>query len=223
VAEDLTSRTPAPNDPVTKIRFPFRLDKMVQALVYFDKKRVPGLTMLKAVKLLYLTDRYHLLLYARPIIGGQYSCLQHGPVPLDSYDVISNAVTGDEVASPAEDEFGRRIKVHRGFKYRYPVLKARGETDLNVFSESEVEALDWVIATHGGKTARELVDFTHAHAAWKCSEESQGLGRSSEIPYELFFADNPESANALEVARIEQEDRDATDALRREAVEALAE
>ncbi|MGH9315516.1 MAG: Panacea domain-containing protein [Thermoanaerobaculia bacterium] len=187
---------------------------MTEALVYFSRKGVTGLTMLKSVKLLYLADRYHMLRYARPVVGGEYSCLKYGPVPLQSYDVISNAIAGsdDEVAS--DDKFAEAIEVRRNANFANPLLVARRDPDTSVFSESDIEALDHVVREFGPLKACDIVELTHKHAAWNQTEAEQGIGRSSAIPYERFFADDPEKyRNSLEVAILEQEDRDATEML----------
>lgn len=117
----------------------------------------------------------------------------------------------------------RKLHVQRGWR-KYPILKARVKPDLDVFSDSEIEATNAVIAEYGKKSARELVDITHEHRAYKLADGHRIRGSSVALPYEYFFEDAPREARAAAEARaeIEQEARDVAEALEVAGAEALA-
>ena len=68
----------------------FKVDKLIACLAILAKHRVSKLDKLKAVKLLYLADKYHLLKYGRPIINDTYVHLDNGPVPSKALDIIND-------------------------------------------------------------------------------------------------------------------------------------
>lgn len=68
--------------------------KIVQALNYIACSQL-GHTVncMKAYKLLWLADRYHLRHYGRTISGDVYYALPHGPVPMDAMNVVEGKPT----------------------------------------------------------------------------------------------------------------------------------
>jgi uncharacterized phage-associated protein len=205
------------------LTFRFSLDKFVNALAYFASRGIKDLTKLKAVKLLYLADRYHLFRYGRPIVGDRYIAMDLGPVPEDSMQLISRLIDPVEVEDPERKQALDRLEVYRGLvrQYSYPVLRARRDPDLTVFSESEIEALEATLKEYGDKKARALVDITHQHRAYKRADAGRAAGSSTELPYEFFFEDAPEATNIRLLAEHEQEDRDFAQWLQRTGRSAL--
>lgn len=204
-------------DMSAQLRFRFDIEKFVNALAYFASKGVSGLTTLKAVKLLYLADRRHFLGHGRPIIGDRYIAMDLGPVPEGAYQLINRIVAGDEIDDSAKARVLRQLNVDRGFwgSLKYPTLRLRHrqQADVDIFSDSEIEALDATINEFGGRPASALVDLTHEHKAYKLADAGRAPGSSRDLPYELFFAD-ADAGNVREVAEEQQEDRDFADALR---------
>jgi uncharacterized phage-associated protein len=191
------------------LTFRFSLDKFLNALAYFASEGVKDLTKLKAVKLLYLADQYHLFRYGRPVTGDRYIAMDLGPVPEDAFQLISRLIEPAEVTDPEREHALQFIEVHKGFLHRYSVLRARQKPDLSVFSDSEVEALEATLREYGARPARALVDLTHTHRAYKRADAGRLPGSSCRLPYEYFFDDAPgDSMPARALAEQEQEDRE---------------
>ena len=207
------------------IRFRFDLDKLVSALAYFSTSGITDLTKLKAAKLLYLADQYHLYRHGRPITGDRYIAMDLGPVPEDAFQLISRLLEPTEVDDASRRRALELLVVYRGVFRRYPILRARRAPDLDVFSDSEIEALDATIQTHGHTPARALVDLTHEHRAYKKANAGRATGSSVALPYEFFFEDAPDNLReqAMDRAASYQEALDFADTLRTVGVTALAE
>lgn len=206
------------------LTFRFSLDKFINALAYFASQGINDLTKLKAAKLLYLADRYHLFRYGRPITGDRYIAMDFGPVPEGAFQLISRLVERAEVADDARARALERLEVYRGLlrQYKYPVLRAKKKPDMDVFSDSEVEALAAVMKEFGRTPARTLVDLTHEHRAYQRADAGRPSGSSVELPYEYFFDDAPENLKPVQaLAEKEQEDRDFAEALQRAGRAAL--
>ncbi len=199
---------------MASLKFRFDLDKLVNALAYFADSGVGDLTKLKAAKLLYLTDQRHLFGYGRPITGDRYIAMDLGPVPESAYQLIGRLSEPSEVDDPVRQSAIGRLSVHKGMFQTYAVLRAKRKPDMDVFSESEVGVLKSVVAEFGRRPARELVDLTHKHAAYKRVDAGRARGSSVELPYDYFFDDAPaEALGVRALAHGEQDERDFADAL----------
>ena len=199
------------------IRFPFNPEKLVQALAYFAERGVADLDKMKAAKLLFHVDKYHLLTYGRPVLGDSYACMEYGPVPSTSLNVMGDVIADDPayppVAKPLFDEF---ISVQSAGR-KYPVFCAKKAPDLDAFSDSDIEALDRVIAEHGTKSPRQLSEESHLEPAWKIANEARPRGSSVMMDYRLFFEGHPEAEGVLRLVELQQEDRDFASAIAWEA------
>lgn len=202
---------------MANIRFPFNPEKLVQALAYFAERGIADLDKMKAAKLLFHADKYHLLTYGRPVIGDSYACMEYGPVPSTSLNVMGDVIANDPafppVVKPLFDEY---ISVETA-EQKYPVFRAKRAPDLDVFSDSDIEALDRTIAEHGKKSAWQLSEESHLELAWKIANEARPHGSSVMMDYRLFFEGHPEAEGVLRLVELQQEDRDFASAMAWEA------
>lgn len=205
----------------TELRFRFNPEKLVQALAFFATHELPYLSKLKLAKLLYFADKYHLLRYGRPILGDQYYCLPLGPLPSQADNFMDEAEFSaqfdDVKPDPLFDEY---LWIDTSLKY--PEFRAKRECNLEVFSESELEALRATVREYGARSPMELVDLTHQQADYELANRGRPPHARSDMPYEFFFEGQPaEVQRVLQQARVEQEDRDFAEALSRAGAEAL--
>jgi uncharacterized phage-associated protein len=199
---------------MTQIRFRFSPEKLVQALAFFAQCGVRDLDKMKAAKLLFHADKYHLLKYGRPVIGDQYACMEYGPVPSASLNVMNDALAGDEHFPPmAKELFDDYLIVEKGIFRKYAVFRAKRQPDLDVFSDSDIEALEYAQKTFGAKSAWALSEESHAEPCWQAANENRAPGSSVMMDYRLFFEGHPEAADVLRFVEAQQEDRDASDEL----------
>lgn len=200
---------------MTQIQFRFDPEKLVQALGYFASRGIRDLDKMKAAKLLFHADKYHLLKYGRPVIGDQYVCMEYGPVPSTSLNVMNDALAADpHYPAVAKTLFDEYIKVEKfPWRRKYPVFAARREPDLDVFSESDVEALEYARETHGSKTGWTLSEESHHEPCWKIANQNRVPGSRVIMDYRLFFEGHPEAADMLRLVEAQQEDRDAAEGL----------
>ena len=183
------------------IRFRFDQDKVMNALAFFSRNGVADLDQMKSSKLLFLADRAHLLRYGRTITGDTYVCMEHGPVPSITRDLL-NARFADD---PDDVSMREYFDVQRSAAY--PQLICRHEPDLDVFSDSDIEVLKEIAETYGKKTAWQLRDLTHDFPEIEAALAARSAAKRNAIPipFESFF--DP-SAPMIELIRQDQDDRD---------------
>jgi uncharacterized phage-associated protein len=184
------------------LRYQFNLDKFLAVLGQLIESCGP-MTKLKIVKLLYLLDRRHFNLYGRPVLGDRYLRMEYGPMPTFAKDLID---TIEEKATFRVKPVAEGKLLSRYFKTRragtHPEIDLVKAPATDVLSDSEREALSWVIENFGQRSASTLVDITHRHAAWK---ETQSM---AEMDYRLFPKDDAEAVEGIaEIAAIEQQER----------------
>jgi len=195
---------------MTQIRFKFDPEKLVQSLAFFACRGVDDLDTLKAVKLLYFADREHLLMYGRPILGDDYYCMKNGPIATNALsqiqDALSSTPTGDHDAL-----FEEYLGVDRA--HQYARFTSKKDPNLDVFSTSDLEVLDRVLKTYGGKSAWSLRDLAHLDECVRRADEERLLRNvgSVRIPFELFFIGT--DSKLLPLVEADQENRDFAESL----------
>src|SRR5258708_1469362 len=183
---------------MAEVKFRFDVEKLVQALAYLANVGVRKLSKLKAAKLLYFFDKYHLLKYGRPVLGDVYFCLDHGPIPSASVNLMSEAITPIRIKGwkhPFLDLFDKYLTVDN--KPKYPEFVSKRAPDLDLFSRSELEALEATVKAYGKKTPWQLRELTHQDPTWTIPDGDRVSGSRAEIPYGLFFEGQPADVRDL--------------------------
>jgi uncharacterized phage-associated protein len=158
--------------------------KILQALNYLascqDGKTISEM---KAYKLLWLADRYHLRQYARTITHDNYYAMQYGVVPPTAkamVDNLSNSVRNQKYIQKAD-------------KYYY---KSINEVDMDVFSDSDVEVLNLILKNFDRMSPQALSNLSHSFPEWKKYEShlTNGNKRSYKVDINDFFENYKEES-----------------------------
>ena len=152
---------------------------------------------MKALKLIYLADKYHLRKYGRLITNDIYFAMPYGPVASSVKDIAEESGFLD----PMEGEYSSRFLKARG---RYEIESIQ-DIDSNVFSDSDIEALDFAWEKFGHLNKYELVEITHGYPEW--SKHKQALKLDPRIQMDLGdFLDDP-PGNIEKCFELTEEDR----------------
>lgn len=168
-----------------KMLLEFDYKKATQAINYLTKKEGGQIDKLKLIKLVYFADRYHLRRYGRPMINDMYLAMRLGPVGSSVKDIAEFSRFLDEEEKQYATSFLGRGGVDN-------TIKSIAEVNTDVFSKSELEALDFAYTEFGGQSASSLVNVTHRYPEWdkfKSVLESQETTREP-MSYTDFFS-NP--------------------------------
>jgi hypothetical protein len=166
--------------------------KIIQALNYFaqyqDDKKI---NKMKAYKLLWLADRYHLRQYGRTITGDTYFALPFGLVPSDAKNILEEKETKSPIS---KNEMSVYLSILD--KNHYKSLK---ETNLKVFSNTDIKVINLILETFNDKTPFELSEYSHLFPEWKRFEEklhSKDEPNGFKVDIDDFFQ-NVEEESAL--------------------------
>ena len=187
------------------IRFPFVIDKFITCMAMFASQEFKDFDKLKAAKLLYFADKYHLIRYGKPIIGDYYICMDCGPVPSKALDVIRDACENRPIFHDTgvsnRDKFNEYITTKTTLRrYHSFVLKKGKEVNLDCLSRTEIEAVEETIKRYGKYSPEALLELSHQDASWK------ETGRNQDIDYRLFFKDPEAKQEAFEYMEALNED-----------------
>ena len=168
------------------VSFSFSHRKTTQCLNSFARRAGVELNKMKALKLLYFADRYHLRRYGRPISGDKYFAMPFGPVASGAKDLAEMDVyLSDDERSYA----GQFITPVDSYSYR-----SIAEIDDNVLSQSDREALGWAWTSFGHLNQFELADLTHEYPEWKVHQATLDSKRASRVQMHYRdFLDDPEN------------------------------
>jgi len=182
------------------IKFKFDIDKVKNLFIILCKS-IPGLDILKIVKLCYFIDKKYLLKYGRIITGDVYYKLPNGPVPTKIYDILK-AIRGDRnhVCNDYLEVVNNVIKAERPDPKTNFITMA--EPNLDVFSQSELDVIHSVLNDYNSTQALELADITHKEASFLKSSPN------SPIDFYLFFEGEEISEDIISIMEEEQENRD---------------
>lgn len=172
----------------------FNYKKAVQALNLLAIKEGGTLNKMKAIKLVWLSDRLHLLNHGRTITGDSYFAMKHGPVPSYTRDFLesNNWSLADEELKFSQEYF----KIID--KYSFQTIKS---FDSSVFSNSDILVLEEVYNKYGKFDQYQLRDISHEFPEWKKHESVIESGISSRVEMNLldFFVDAPAKIDYLAV------------------------
>ena len=171
----------------TDMAFPFSHRKTTQALNFFARQAGGSQNKLKALKLIYFADRYHLRRYGRPITGDDYLAMPYGPVASGAKDLaeMSDFLGDDERAY--------------GSQYLAPMdrntYRSIAEVEERALSQSDRTALAWAWEKFGGMEQFPLAELTHRYPEWQRHEAALKEGRETRVPMSYRdFLEEPETA-----------------------------
>lgn len=181
----------------------FEFETIVQATYYLLKK-LGKAGKIKLIKLLYFADKYHLVHYGRTLTNDTYFAMENGPVGTLTKDVLS---LKDSLFSTKDLEYVKKYIQNIQYpKYNLYQVATKDIEELEMLSETDIEALNFVMKAFGNKSREELSDYSHYYPEWKQYEILlKTQKRSPEFkPEELLslLADDP-IARGLTVDHIE--------------------
>ncbi len=158
--------------------------KETQALNFFAHKKDGQINKMKAIKLVYLADRFHLRKYGRPIVGDKYYAMKYGPVGSQTKNIAELSHASDDAISYAK-KYIKPISVHKKNDSFVSIRK----NDLSVFSKTDIECLESIYKNFSDKDQFELAELTHKYPEWLKHEKDlkEGGRRRVEMDYNDFF------------------------------------
>lgn len=129
----------------------FKKHKAITLLLYLAQKNGGRLNKMKALKLIWLADRYHLRKYGRTITGDKYVAMEYGTVPSSVKDIIE----------------GKRGLKSEGISMDGKnFYQATESPDLDNLSDSDQEVMDIIIDVYFGQDQFSLSELSHAFPEW---------------------------------------------------------
>lgn len=167
--------------------------KIIQALTYIAYRQPDHkVNSMKAYKLLWLADRYHLRQFGRTITGDTFFALPHGVVPSDAKNVVEHQKTH----IPNDETYSAKY-IKRISKYSFQAVTA---PDVMEFSDSDQEALDKVLQAYGHLDQYQLEELSHTFPEWQAYKESleaENTPKAYKIDLDYFFDEAKEDKSGL--------------------------
>lgn len=200
------------------LRFETNHEKATQALNYLARAQGGRINKMKALKLIFFADRYHLRKYGRPIVGDAYWAMSYGPVA----SMVMNIADNDDWLDSCEREYANQF-VQSSEDHHF--VEAIGDLDQRVFSSSDLEALNFVWSKLGRLGPWDLVDLSHGYPEWQKHRESLQLGTCKRAPMEYsdFFLDPDPKDSSFAVTGMADVFADVVDQAQKEVAQELAE
>jgi uncharacterized phage-associated protein len=139
------------------MNFPYDETRAIQVAAWFIKQAGGSMNVIKLSKLIYIADREALKRWGRPIIGGYYSSMDHGPV-------ISPVVNR---LKPADDVYRESFPDwDRFFQRSGNDLKILDDPGRGRLHDAAIKLLTELYAAYGHLSNWELRNITHGFAEY---------------------------------------------------------
>lgn len=137
----------------------YKAKTIIQAIHYLLGS-FSELNKLKIIKLLYLSDKYHLLFYGKTITNDEYYAMQYGPVG----SITKNVLDFDESRIGSNN-----VRYTKSLVENFEEDYQRKDVKCNyvMLSETNKEAIDFAVCTFGRLTSFNLYKYTHKYPEWK--------------------------------------------------------
>ena len=144
----------------------FDVYKSLNAVLYISE-RVQRSDFHKIFKILYFSDREHLMEYGRAITGDRYVAMKYGPVPSNLYDNFKS-VRGDSYFVD-NGEFSQYFSVVNN-----DIIKPNRKADVSELSKSDIKHLDNSIELYGKMSMDEICEKSYDYA-WRNTLPDRGI------------------------------------------------
>jgi len=189
--------------------FVFDYKKATQALNYFAEKSGGKINIMKALKLIYFADRYHLRKYGRLITNDTYYAMDNGPVASGVKDIAEESnFTGKEAQNYASNYIASSAKYY---------FVSKQSVDKSELSVSDIEALGYAWDKFGHLDEWAIVDLTHKYPDWYKHRLSLELADRIEMNLDDFFDDPISKSKADKCFSLTDEEK----AIRRDQLEEM--
>jgi len=188
----------------TALNFDYR--KATQAVNLFALKEGSKINKMKALKLIFFADRYHLRKYGRLITNDTYVAMRNGPVASGTRDIIEKT----SYINSLQKDYANLYLTPSGYH-----VKSNSSPDEKVFSDSDIEALEFAWKTFGHLGQFELVKITHKYP--ECIAHKEELKHNRSVQMDLADFLNDPDADVDKCFELTDKDRD----IRREQLEEM--
>lgn len=138
----------------------FSSEKLIHMVIFLTKQ---GVQKTKLMKLLWYTDFINFRRNLNSISGLPYVRLQHGPVPKD-HELILTTLEKNHFIKSEEIPVGDYLSM---------VIKANRDFDPSIFSEDELEVLEYVNHFFKEYGSIKISEFSHKEKGWKETNDHQ--------------------------------------------------
>lgn len=113
------------------------------------------------IKLLYLADKYHAMQYGRTVTGDSFFAFENGPAGSNTMDILEyDPLVLGKYAGKA----GLCFEIIGGHEYE---AGPKCGPPFDMLSESDIEALDFVLGKFGSMKTWDVVEYTHTLKEWR--------------------------------------------------------
>jgi uncharacterized phage-associated protein len=138
----------------------FSHKKAIQALNFFAHASGGTINKMKALKLIYFADRFHVRSYGRPITNDSYFAMRFGPVASQCLNLLNE---DENFTAPAENDY-RQEFLERNNNEHY---SSKIDVKEAVFSQTDLEALNYAWENYHRKNQFQLAEETHHFPEWQ--------------------------------------------------------
>lgn len=165
--------------------------KITQALNYLIAKEKGQINKMKAVRLMYFTERYHLRKHGRPIIADLYLASEKGVLGTKTLDIANlKESIGEDILNYARFYIGH---LEKGKKKKALII-SKEAVDFDFLSNSEIESFDTIFNEFANVSNYKIIEEIYKYPEWsRFKEEIFYQKRKEKICYKDIFSESKDS------------------------------
>lgn len=142
-----------------------------------------GVSIIKAVKMIFLADVYALRNYGTTVSCDEYFALKNGPMA----SMIDNILEQDNNLDVEELKYIKTFLARDG-KTVWDIVKSKKEVDEDYLSKLKKEAIDTVFEKYKNYSEEDLIELTHTYKVWQEHQKKLENGsKREEIDLKIIF------------------------------------
>lgn len=156
---------------------------IIQSLFYLAAKLGKSVSKLQLLKLMYFSDKLHLIKYGRTITGDRFVAMPLGPLGSTTYDII-------KLNTNPEDHKEFNSLFSKTGSDSFTAKKKLSDVKLDWLSTSNKEVLNIILDAFGGEDALSLSSYSHTYPEWFKHESDFKTGgvKVKKIPTSELFS-----------------------------------
>ena len=135
-----------------------------------------GVSIIKAIKMIFLADVYALRTYGTMVSNDEYYALKNGPIASEIDDILEQ----DNNLNEEELQYIKSFLERDGKKTTWDTITSIQEVDEECLCDLEKKVIDTIYEKYKDYSEQELIDLTHQYYVWKEHEQNLKNGSKRE-------------------------------------------
>lgn len=165
----------------TNIQFNINYTKLIHTILYVIGKMDGAVNKYNLMKIMFESDRHHMIKHMRPVTGDTYMRMDYGTVPSTILSIVNRESLDYYLNEAGMESLPFSLDTKQDNAH---IVVSKTPADTDYLSASDIEALDKGINEYGRLSFNEVKEKNHKEKCWRDTPAN------TQIPYESILEGN---------------------------------